>query len=160
MDTCFTCGSSGAADTMLFCVDCGEAYHSFCAMAPIHSMNEAAVNGWRCPNCKLCEIAGEVTNDELKLIYCEMCDRAFSIDRLDPPLEKVPSGLWICGQCVDCTKCNNAFDKGHVSRAYWSKDPSLCRGCGGCDEIIKPVAPKVSVKKEQSTETKKVSKKI
>ena len=25
MDCCFTCGSSGAQDTFLFCVDCGEA---------------------------------------------------------------------------------------------------------------------------------------
>ncbi len=129
MDCCFTCGSSGAADTFLFCVDCGEAYHSFCCMAPIHSMNEAAVSGWRCPNCKLCEITGEVTDDETKLIYCEMCDRAFSIDVIDPPLLKVPSGLWICGQCVDCVKCHNTHYNGVVSRACWSKEPSICRGC-------------------------------
>ena len=46
MECCFTCGSSGAADTMLFCVDCGEAFHSFCVQAPIRSMNIASANGW------------------------------------------------------------------------------------------------------------------
>mmetsp|Transcript_12377 Transcript_12377/g.23194 ORF Transcript_12377/g.23194 Transcript_12377/m.23194 type:complete len:2389 (-) Transcript_12377:1254-8420(-) len=138
LECCFSCGSSGALDTMLFCVDCGEAYHSFCASAPIHSMNSAAVEGWRCPNCKVCEITGEVTTDELKLLYCEMCDRAFSIDSIDPPLTKVPSGLWICGQCVDCKKCNNSCDAGNVSRKYWSRHPSLCLPCGGCDGLNLP----------------------
>ena len=135
LECCFSCGSSGAADTMLFCVDCGEAYHSFCASAPIHSMNDAAVDGWRCPNCKLCEITGEVTMDELKLLYCEMCDRAFSIDLISPPLDKIPSGLWICGQCVDCVVCKNTLDDGNVDRNFWSRDPSICLRCGGCDGL-------------------------
>ena len=135
LECCFSCGSSGALDTMLYCVDCGEAYHSFCASAPIHSMNDAAVEGWRCPNCKLCEISGEVTTDELQLVYCEMCDRAFTIDLISPPLEKAPSGLLICGQCVDCTKCKNVCDRGEVSRKYWSRDPDLCLPCGGCDGL-------------------------
>lgn len=152
LECCFSCGSSGALDTMLFCVDCGEAYHSFCASAPIHSMNLAAAEGWRCPNCKVCEITGEVTTDELKLLYCEMCDRAFSIDSIDPPLTKVPSGLWICGQCVDCKKCNNSCDGWNVSRKYWSRQPSLCLPCGGCDGLNLPTLKdaKCSVCKKQS----------
>ena len=47
MECCFSCGSSGAPDTMLFCVDCAEAYHAFCVNAPIHSMSPSDVNGWR-----------------------------------------------------------------------------------------------------------------
>lgn len=132
MDCCFSCGSSGASDTMLFCVDCGEAYHSFCASAPIHSMNPASISGWRCPNCKLCEISGQVTEDETKLLYCEMCDRAFSMDLLSPPLQKVPAGIWICGQCVNCKKCDNISDNGESSRVFWSRSPSRCLPCGGC----------------------------
>ncbi len=159
MECCFTCGSSGAADTMLFCVDCGEGYHSFCAMAPIHSMNEAAVSGWRCPNCKLCEITGEVTDDETKLLYCEMCDRAFSMDRIEPPLSKVPSGLWICGQCVDCVECENRHYNGVVSRAFWSKDPSICRGCGGGEKELKPKV-KVEVKVKEVVAKPKVNVKV
>jgi hypothetical protein len=83
MDCCFTCGSSGAADTMIFCVDCGEGFHSFCANVPIHSMDSYSVAGWRCPNCKVCEISGDVPADELRMLFCEMCDRAFSLDLLD-----------------------------------------------------------------------------
>jgi len=155
LECCFSCGSSGALDTMLYCVDCGEAYHSFCASAPIHSMNDASVEGWRCPNCKLCEISGEVTSDELKLIYCEMCDRAFTIDLISPPLEKAPTGIWICGQCVDCTKCKNTSDDGEVSRRYWSRNPNRCFPCGGCDGLGIS-----GLKEAKCTSCKKVSRDI
>eukprot|EP00550_Attheya_septentrionalis_P001541 CAMPEP_0198291046 /NCGR_PEP_ID=MMETSP1449-20131203/8703_1 /TAXON_ID=420275 /ORGANISM="Attheya septentrionalis, Strain CCMP2084" /LENGTH=1902 /DNA_ID=CAMNT_0043989637 /DNA_START=351 /DNA_END=6059 /DNA_ORIENTATION=+ len=136
MECCFTCGSSGATDTMLFCVDCGEAYHSFCANVPIHSMDTAAVSRWRCANCKVCEISGDVPDDETKMLYCEMCDRAFTRDLLDPPLKFVPSGLWICGSCVDCKTCNNECDNGKISLKYWSRDPHMCFACGGCKGLV------------------------
>mmetsp|Transcript_5992 Transcript_5992/g.8723 ORF Transcript_5992/g.8723 Transcript_5992/m.8723 type:complete len:1002 (+) Transcript_5992:503-3508(+) len=134
MESCFTCGSSGAADTMLFCIDCGEAYHSFCVNAPIMSMNDIALASWRCPNCKICEITGGVPADETKLLYCEMCDRGFTLDLLDPPLRSVPPGLWICGRCVDCKQCGNTSEK-RISLKHWSRDPQLCYRCGGCKGI-------------------------
>ncbi len=159
MECCFSCGSSGASDTMLFCVDCGEAYHSFCASAPIHCMNEAAIAGWRCANCKICEISGEVTTDELKMLYCEMCDRAFQIDLISPALDKVPEGLWICGQCVDCKECKNTMGGDRVSRAFWSRSPDLCFSCGGCDGLeIKSIEnSKCTVCKKWSRDTKNLS---
>ena len=133
MDCCFTCGSSGASDTFLFCVDCGEAFHSFCVSAPIHSMEPSSVAGWRCPNCKICEISGDVPTDESRMLFCEMCDRGFSLDLVDPPLKSAPSGLWICGQCVDCKTCNNTSEKEGISLKYWSQNPEKCYRCGGCD---------------------------
>mmetsp|Transcript_25960 Transcript_25960/g.39290 ORF Transcript_25960/g.39290 Transcript_25960/m.39290 type:complete len:1246 (+) Transcript_25960:56-3793(+) len=137
MEACFTCGSSGAMDTMLFCVDCGEAFHAFCANAPVRSMDVSSASGWRCPNCKICEISGEVPQDELKLLYCEMCDRAFTTDLLDPPLSGAPKGLWICGQCVDCKVCKNLSEKHGTSLKFWSRDPEKCYRCGGCDGLVK-----------------------
>ena len=136
MDSCFVCASSGASDTMLFCVDCGEGFHSFCANAPIHSMDASAVAGWRCPNCKICEISGEAPQDELKTLFCEMCDRGFSLDLLDPPISAAPSGLWICGQCVECQKCHNKLEPDGPSLKHWSRDPQLCYRCGGCDGLV------------------------
>jgi hypothetical protein len=135
MECCYVCGSSGAMDTMLFCVDCGEAYHTFCANAPIHSMDAFHIAGWRCPNCKICEISGEVPQDENRMLFCEMCDRAFSTDLLDPPLSEAPPGLWICGQCVDCSLCQNILDGGR-SLKHWSQDPSKCFRCGGCGSVV------------------------
>lgn len=145
MECCYSCGSSGASDTMLFCVDCGEAFHSFCANAPIHSMDEAAAAGWRCPNCKICEISGGTPEDEEKMLFCEMCDRGFSIDLLDPPLSFAPPGLWVCGQCVDCSKCGNTLEARGASLQYWSRDPHLCYRCGGCDGLVDRKARKCPV---------------
>jgi hypothetical protein len=82
--------------------------------------------------------------DELRMLFCEMCDRAFSLDLLDPPLRKAPLGLWICGQCVDCKVCRNTSEpsrqgdgsvsgKSSISLKYWSSDPEKCYRCGGCD---------------------------
>lgn len=132
MDSCFTCGSSGAPDTFLFCVDCGEAFHSFCVSAPVRCMDADSVGAWRCPNCKICEISGDVPADETRMIYCEMCDRAFSLDLLDPPLPTVPEGLWICGLCVDCKVCGNTAETQGSSAKFWSQDPLKCFRCGGC----------------------------
>lgn len=136
MECCFSCGSSGAADTFLFCVDCGEAFHSFCAGAPIHSMDISSVSGWRCPNCKICEISGDVPQDEQAMLFCDMCDRGFSLDLLDPPLKAAPPGLWICGQCVDCKTCGNTAEKGGPSLKFWSRDPERCYRCGGCKGLV------------------------
>ena len=134
-ECCFTCGSSGASDTMLFCVDCGEAFHSFCVNAPIHSMEASSVAAWRCPNCKICEISGDAPQDETKMLFCEMCDRGFSLNLLDPPLSTAPPGIWICGQCVDCRNCNNSLEQKGASLKHWSRDPHLCYRCGGCDGL-------------------------
>ena len=135
LECCFTCGSSGASDTMIFCVDCGEAFHSFCVNAPIHSMDASSVAAWRCPNCKICEISGDAPQDETKMLFCEMCDRGFSLDLLDPPLLTAPPGIWICGQCVDCTKCHNTLEPKGASLKHWSRDPHICYRCGGCDGL-------------------------
>jgi len=135
MDSCYTCGSSGAADTMVFCVDCGEAFHAFCVNAPVRSMEASAVAGWRCPNCKICEICGEVPQDDSRMLFCEMCDRAFSLDLLDPPLTSAPPGLWICGQCVDCQSCRNTSEPLGASLKHWSRYPDRCYRCGGCSGI-------------------------
>lgn len=136
MECCFTCGSSGATDTMLFCVDCGEAFHSFCANSPVFSMDAAAVASWRCPNCKICEISGDAPQDDLKMLFCEMCDRGFSLDLLDPPLAAAPPGVWICGQCVDCHACRNTLEPNGASLKHWSREPNLCYRCGGCEGLI------------------------
>ncbi|KAE9000980.1 hypothetical protein PR001_g18641 [Phytophthora rubi] len=62
LDMCAVCGSAGLQSDFIFCVDCGEGFHSFC----IPGMGADRMEGndqirayWRCPNCKMCEICGQ-----------------------------------------------------------------------------------------------------
>ena len=75
---------SGNHNMFIFCIDCGEAFHTFCVDIPLltMSMNDRLL--WRCINCKICEIcllasSDEMTADEAQLIYCETCDKAFHL---------------------------------------------------------------------------------
>ncbi|KAI9907970.1 hypothetical protein PsorP6_004642 [Peronosclerospora sorghi] len=61
LDVCAICGSAGVETDLIFCVDCGEGFHSFC----VPGMNSTRVEYseqmrayWRCFNCKICEICG------------------------------------------------------------------------------------------------------
>lgn len=40
------------------------------------------------------------TNDPKRTILCDSCDKPFHIYCLSPPLERVPSGDWICNTCI------------------------------------------------------------
>ena len=72
------------------------------------------------------------------LLYCEMCDRACDLTKLDPPLEAVPSGLFICGSCIDCKSCGTSSEK-KMSVKYWSRDPQRCYRCGGCEGLMSEI---------------------
>jgi len=136
MESCFVCGSSGCMDTMIYCVDCGEAFHSFCTQSPIFSLDEESVASWRCPNCKICEISGSLPKDEADLIYCDMCDRAFNISLLNPPLESSPPpGIsWFCGYCVTCQECTPE-QRAQQDCTNWSCDPLRCYIDGGAVKL-------------------------
>jgi hypothetical protein len=62
LDMCAVCGSAGLQRDFIFCVDCGEGFHSFCVpgiSATRLEDNEQMRAYWRCPNCKMCEICGQ-----------------------------------------------------------------------------------------------------
>lgn len=141
-DVCLVCGSGEAVTVsdsaaeydgppggeLLTCVDCGEAFHGFCAFAPSATMDAAAKLTWRCPNCKLCELCGLCKQeDESRLVYCDVCDKAYHLDCLEPPLDAAPPGRWICGLCVECKYCTaNAQSS---LRLRWSSRRDACAGC-------------------------------
>ncbi|GMF18138.1 unnamed protein product [Phytophthora lilii] len=62
LDMCAVCGSAGLQSDFIFCVDCGEGFHSFCipGMSPARlEDNDQICAYWRCSNCKMCEICGQ-----------------------------------------------------------------------------------------------------
>ena len=137
LDQCLVCGSSGAVESMLFCCDCGEAFHSFCAKFPLATMSAEARLLWRCANCKICNVCGNTAamNDA---ITCASCQMTSHFDCLVPAMvEELPSEQWFCSDCVLCNVCqwdefegtdDDAGDLMHSSHS-WGTSRKLCWEC-------------------------------
>lgn len=101
MEACVSCGSLGDRDRMLFCGDCGEAYHVFCASLS-GTVSMEMRRGWRCTNCKICEVCGlsltSLLGDGDAVCSCNRCDRAFHKACLKYSDENNLS-LLVCGFC-------------------------------------------------------------
>eukprot|EP00952_Eustigmatos_sp_NYUAD-ZCMA_P012114 48781-Eustigmatos_ZCMA.PRE.1 len=90
LETCLACGASGDPSKLLFCMDCGEAYHAQCVEVPMNNIGQYARATWRCVNCKMCESCGDPQpNEAANLLQCELCDRGHHMKCCDPPLETV-----------------------------------------------------------------------
>lgn len=124
LDQCLFCGSSGSSEMFIYCTDCGEAFHSFCADAPIALMTNRLQ--WRCVNCKICETCLDSTGnyEDEQLLYCELCDKSYHLSCVIPKVDSVPSTSWICHNCVACNRCKDT----RMSKS-WGSEVSLCRAC-------------------------------
>lgn len=125
MDCCLSCGSTGDRDRMLFCGDCGECYHVYCVNAN-GTANHEMKCGWRCPNCKICEVCGLSVNamkEMDKICSCNRCDRSFHKSCLNY-VDDNNLNLFVCGYCFNCKKCGL---KG--SPTSWSYHRDYCRNC-------------------------------
>jgi zinc finger protein ubi-d4 len=129
-DCCLVCGSSGRGELMLFCVDCGEAVHSFCVEAPLSTMPEEARATWRCLNCRVCRICTANSENPTvgKMLYCEGCDGAFHSNCLQPPVTATPEGSWFCAACVKCVGCTLLSPDGKP-RECWGFETNMCFSC-------------------------------
>ena len=124
VEACLLCGRTGDGDALIFCYDCGEAFHSFCVMPNRDaSFVERAKLLWRCHNCTSCAGCGVRSHDDL-LVSCDACDTAFHTCCVQPILPKVPDGKWFCGACVECKTCTTIQPP-----RRWSAKVDVCRSC-------------------------------
>jgi len=60
-----------------------------------------------CNNCaSYCEHCGSSRKRMSTLLCCEICQRRFHAECLDPRLEHIPSDGWICNDCTRCQCCS------------------------------------------------------
>lgn len=122
LDTCLICASSDAQQYFLYCMDCGEAFHSFCVDVPLREMVIENRRNWRCSNCKVCEICGDISDEDINnLIYCDKCDIAFHTMCLTPPMALTSDNQlkkWYCMECVDCKYCRKVVSTSTSSTIY------------------------------------------
>lgn len=128
LDICGICSSYSSPGQMLFCIDCGESYHSFCvqtkslAVSPrcpnfnlqfiqnlsLRSSSEIQnTRYWRCANCsKFCSHCHMDHCD----ITCKMCNFSFHKSCLSPlPKSRLNFDDFTCSQCIQssCQRCES-----------------------------------------------------
>lgn len=105
----------------LTCSKCEQRYHSSCLELPAKAaLVKKRLEKWECPDCKTCSACNK-TEDESKIIICEMCDQASHIQCLVPPLQKVPKTSWFCNPCTSCSSCKTKLEPiKDVSEGFWT----------------------------------------
>ena len=102
---CNMCHQGGE---IILCDTCPKVYH-LCCIEP--ELDEAPEGKWSCPYCeehgptidedddgynvycKSCKDGGE-------LICCDSCPDVYHIECINPPLDQVPTGDWMCPRCA------------------------------------------------------------
>ncbi|KAJ3224703.1 PHD finger protein 10 [Clydaea vesicula] len=90
---------------LLFCSKCRLRHHPQCVeLEDEDLLSKILTYSWHCPNCKLCSMCDDA-GDEGKMIFCDTCDRGYHTYCVDPPLEGIPEGKWMCSSCCTCVSC-------------------------------------------------------
>ena len=154
MELCLVCNSSVAHlelnseglgvysdEHVVFCHDCGEAYHTFCLDPPVvdKSFLKPSPLEWRCAHCKFCVLCQQPHN-ESQLVVCDHCDRCFHSYCAKLSDDEINGESWLCAECRKCSHCHSSFST--VSPTT----PALRRYslCNDCDKLyearIEPLA--------------------
>ncbi|XP_073812236.1 bromodomain adjacent to zinc finger domain 2B toutatis isoform X10 [Musca autumnalis] len=102
---CQFCTSGENEDKLLLCDGCDKGYHTYCFKPKMENIPEG---DWYCFECvnkatneRKCIVCGGHRLPPVgKMIYCDLCPRAYHADCYIPPLLKVPRGKWYCHGCV------------------------------------------------------------
>ena len=126
VDLCGGCGSSGEPDRMVFCADCGEAYHSYCAGPTDEAVQPSLAGVWRCSVCATCEVCdNKPQNAGRPQVSCAGCGVGVHVVCLVPELTVADRALPLyCHRCFSCALCRRT-----KSRASWSRSMHACLQC-------------------------------
>ncbi|XP_055539532.1 uncharacterized protein LOC129726625 isoform X4 [Wyeomyia smithii] len=102
---CQFCQSGEQEDKLLLCDGCDRGYHTYCFKP---RMDKIPDGDWYCFECKnkatgdrKCIVCGGQRPPPLgKMVYCELCPRAYHQDCYIPPMLKYPRGKWYCQNCI------------------------------------------------------------
>ncbi|XP_071440826.1 bromodomain adjacent to zinc finger domain protein 2A-like isoform X2 [Hetaerina americana] len=98
---CQFCHSGDNEDKLLLCDGCDKGYHTYCFRPKMENIPEG---DWYCYEClnkvtgeRNCIVCGRKVGKNL--VQCDQCPRAYHTDCLQPPINKVPRGKWLCPNC-------------------------------------------------------------
>ncbi|XP_071986766.1 histone acetyltransferase KAT6B isoform X2 [Engystomops pustulosus] len=86
-------------EELISCADCGSSGHPSCLkFCPELTSNVKALR-WQCIECKTCSACRNQGKNADNMLFCDSCDRGFHMECCDPPLARMPKGMWICQVC-------------------------------------------------------------
>ncbi|KAJ8331911.1 hypothetical protein BDV3_004588 [Batrachochytrium dendrobatidis] len=109
------CNYFEEAENLMSCVDCPASVHPLCLKFTPEKLAIVQSHDWQCPECKCCVICEEKEDPE-NLLLCDQCDRGSHIYCLNPPLDAIPEGDWICQKCPQSLKINAHRNENRVLR--------------------------------------------
>ncbi|KYR03121.1 PHD zinc finger-containing protein [Tieghemostelium lacteum] len=129
---CESCHQNDLLEEMIKCNACENHYHSSkCINLPPVTIDYLKSGDkrqkWCCENCKVCKVCHDNVNDD-KITICDICDKAFHIYCLQPPLTKIPASGWRCTKCIFCIHCGSSTP-GQNPTSKWKSNYTSCETC-------------------------------
>jgi hypothetical protein len=126
INVCRSCGSFEEQKDMLACSNCCNFYHWFCLGLKAPPLGyESGL--WKCGSCKTCEKCDSASHENMILV-CEKCDEGYHSFCLDPPLDFIPVGEWLCPKHAHCISCDTKT-AGTNPHHTWHDNDTLCHVC-------------------------------
>ncbi|KAA0717948.1 Histone acetyltransferase KAT6B [Triplophysa tibetana] len=87
------------SEELLSCADCGSSGHPSCLKFSAGLTANVKALRWQCIECKTCSSCQIQGKNADEMLFCDSCDRGFHMECCDPPLSRMPKGMWICQVC-------------------------------------------------------------
>ena len=117
----------GKQEDLLSCHECGNSGHPSCLQYTPALVTRIRAEPWLCLECKKCMHCDQAANAD-DLLICDSCDKGFHMDCLDPPLNSLPEGRWICPICVPPPNRRRGMSKSGGSHFLTPKRPRKTAG--------------------------------
>ncbi|XP_070991994.1 histone acetyltransferase KAT6A isoform X2 [Oncorhynchus clarkii lewisi] len=86
-------------EELISCADCGNSGHPSCLKFSPELTVRVKALWWQCIECKTCSNCQDQGKNAENMLFCDSCDRGFHMECCDPPLMRMPKGMWICQIC-------------------------------------------------------------
>ncbi|XP_069741361.1 histone acetyltransferase KAT6B isoform X2 [Narcine bancroftii] len=93
------CNREKKAEDLISCADCGSSGHPSCLKFSPELTAHVKTLRWQCIECKTCSACRDQGKNADNMLFCDSCDRGFHMECCDPPLSRMPKGMWICQIC-------------------------------------------------------------
>ncbi|XP_007642102.1 histone acetyltransferase KAT6A isoform X1 [Cricetulus griseus] len=107
-------------EELISCADCGNSGHPSCLKFSTELTVRVKALRWQCIECKTCSSCRDQGKNADNMLFCDSCDRGFHMECCDPPLTRMPKGMWICQICRPRKKGRKLLQKkaAQIKRRY------------------------------------------